>query len=285
MLVLSLFPGIGILDRGFEAEGFCVVRGPDILWGGDIRRFHVEPGRFDGIIGGPPCQDFSKKRRTPPTGEGLEMLNEFTRVVTEAQPTWFLMENVPTVPTLQIEGYSIQRFDLNASECGLRQNRPRHFQYGDRRGYVIIVERASKVTDDVEACCMASEGSRSGRRDWATFCELQGLPRDFKLPGMTMMGAYRAVGNGVPVPMARVIACAVTRARAPVGFRICDCGCGRPVTGKQQTATVACRKRLQRQRQRDAVTVTVPGTVTLFECDTPRESHVVNVTPVTQLSL
>lgn len=35
-LVLSLFPGIGLLDRGFEAEGFCVVRGPDLLWGGDV---------------------------------------------------------------------------------------------------------------------------------------------------------------------------------------------------------------------------------------------------------
>jgi len=28
-LVLSLFPGIGLLDRAFEEEGFTVVRGPD----------------------------------------------------------------------------------------------------------------------------------------------------------------------------------------------------------------------------------------------------------------
>lgn len=31
MLVLSLFPGIGLLDRGFEDLGFCVVRGPDLI--------------------------------------------------------------------------------------------------------------------------------------------------------------------------------------------------------------------------------------------------------------
>ncbi len=31
-LVLSLFPGIGLLDRAFELEGFTVVRGPDVLW-------------------------------------------------------------------------------------------------------------------------------------------------------------------------------------------------------------------------------------------------------------
>jgi hypothetical protein len=39
-LVLSLFPGIGLLDRAFEEAGFCVVRGPDLLWGGDVRVFH-----------------------------------------------------------------------------------------------------------------------------------------------------------------------------------------------------------------------------------------------------
>lgn len=61
-LVLSLFPGIGLLDMAFEEAGFCVVRGPDLLWGGDIRRFHPPAGRFDGVIGGPPCQAFSRLR-------------------------------------------------------------------------------------------------------------------------------------------------------------------------------------------------------------------------------
>src|SRR5713226_9467971 len=59
-LVLSLFPGIGLLDMAFEEEGFCVVRGPDVLWGGDIRRFHPPAGVFAGVIGGPPCQAFSR---------------------------------------------------------------------------------------------------------------------------------------------------------------------------------------------------------------------------------
>ena len=58
-LVLSLFPGIGLLDMAFAEEGFCIVRGPDLLWGGDIRRFHP-PAVFDGVIGGPPCQAFSR---------------------------------------------------------------------------------------------------------------------------------------------------------------------------------------------------------------------------------
>src|SRR5258705_4889994 len=57
-LVLSLFPGIGLLDMAFEAEGFCVVRGPDVLWGGDVRRFSPPAGVFQGVIGRPPPQDF-----------------------------------------------------------------------------------------------------------------------------------------------------------------------------------------------------------------------------------
>jgi DNA (cytosine-5)-methyltransferase 1 len=261
-LVLSLFPGIDMLGRGFEAEGFCVVRGPDLIYGGDIREFHPLHDRFDGVIGGPPCQDFSKARRCEPTGYGLEMLNEFTRCVIEAQPLWFLMENVPTVPTIEVEGYSIQRFDLNASECGLNQNRPRHFQFGHRLGCIVIIERGA-ASQNVERCCVASESNKVGRRTWSHFCELQGLPTDFDLPGMSRSAKYTAVGNGVPLPVARVIACAVKAARAPVGFRVCDCGCGRLVTGKHMTATVACRKRLQRKR--DSVGVTVPGAVTLFD--------------------
>jgi DNA (cytosine-5)-methyltransferase 1 len=55
-LVLSLFPGLDGLGLAFELEGFTVVRGPDVLWGGDIRRFSPPAGRFEGIIGGPPCQ-------------------------------------------------------------------------------------------------------------------------------------------------------------------------------------------------------------------------------------
>jgi len=34
--VLSLFPGIGLLDSAFEEQGFTVVRGPDLLWSDDL---------------------------------------------------------------------------------------------------------------------------------------------------------------------------------------------------------------------------------------------------------
>lgn len=91
--VLSLFPGADLLGKAFEEVGFCVVRGPDILWGGDIKDFHVPPGKFDGVIGGPPCQKFSAANQTNKDAH-LNLIPEFLRVIEEARPKWAVMENV-----------------------------------------------------------------------------------------------------------------------------------------------------------------------------------------------
>lgn len=273
MLILSIFPGIDMLGRGFEQEGFCVVRGPDMIWGGDIRSFHVPPGSFNGVIGGPPCQDFSNARRTIPTGQGLAMLNEFTRVVVEAQPDWWLLENVERVPDVTIDGYTTQRLDLNARECGMIQHRRRHFQFGSpvNQPLTVIPQRTSPAAQSrIEPTCMATEGSKSNRRSWADFCELQGLHRDFDLPGLSIEAKYRAVGNGVPIPMARTMARAIREAViAPASStaaqsRLCVCGCGRLLTGQrsdQRSATPACRKRLEKRR-RESSTAAMPGAFT-----------------------
>lgn len=252
-LVLSLFPGAGLLDRGFELAGYVVLRGPDTLFGQDIRRFtlaHVA-GRLAGIIGGPPCQDFSRARRRPPTGHGAAMLAEFRRLVTEAQPDWWLMENVPTVPDMQIAGYVTQRFNLFASEFGLRQKRNRSFQFGSRDGLPISVLRRTQSHFRLRPAALASDGSRGGRRrrTFADHCELQGLPRSFNLPGLSRSAKFRAVGNGVPVPMAHAVACAIRDQAVTVGLKLCRCGCGRVVTPRAVTATPACRKRMERKRR------------------------------------
>ena len=102
-LVLSLFPGIGLLDRAFEEEGFCVVRGPDLLWGGDVDRFHPPAGRFTGVVGGPPCQCFvayANLNRSIGNRVAPDKTGEFARCVVEAAPEWFLMENSPNVPDM-----------------------------------------------------------------------------------------------------------------------------------------------------------------------------------------
>ncbi|MFT3847854.1 MAG: DNA cytosine methyltransferase [Propionivibrio sp.] len=104
-------------------------------------------------------------------------------------------------------------------------------------------------TPILERCCVASEGAQTDRRTWSDFCELQGLPKDFRLDQFTQSARYRAVGNGVPVPMARTMARAVLNARPAAQVRVCLCGCGREVDGKAITAGPSCRKRMQRKRE------------------------------------
>lgn len=236
MLVLSLFPGIGLLDRGFEDAGFCVVRGPDLIFGGDIRKFTAMSGKFDGIIGGPPCQDFSKARRTDPTGNGLEMLEQFKRIVLQASPVWWLAENVPGVPDIRIEGYSWQRLDLNAADFGSKQRRLRHIQFGTTDGTQLMIDRPSGNRGG-ESTVTANDN-----RPIEELVTLQGLPVGFDIPAFTRSGLARAIGNGVPYPIARALAESV-KIRCDWG-RLCACECGRRVTGRQLTATGACRKRI-----------------------------------------
>ena len=255
-LVLSLFHGVDLFGRGFEQEGFCVVRAAEIILGYDIRDFHAPRGRFDGIIAGTPCQDFSTARRTPPTNYGLSMIEEFTRLVAEASPTWFVLENVPSVPSIEIEGYTVQRFDLRSDECGGVQRRLRHFQFGSRSGLILDIKRNPRLKkNELQPTAMSSEGRRGTRRTFAEFCRVQGLPDDFDLPDFTTQGKYKAVGNGVDVRVARTIARAVRESASAVTTqrvtqRFCACSCGRILTGQrsQRSATPSCRKRLQMKK-------------------------------------
>lgn len=246
-LLLSLFPGIDMMGKGFELSGFCVVRGPDKIFGGDVREFNPPP-LFTGIFGGSPCQDFSRQRRADRTGYGLEMIGEFKRIVLSCLPDWWLLENVPGSPDVFIPPYSWQRIDMRASEFGLKQSRLRHIQFGHIDGKVLSIERAGDE-EHLEPCCMATEGKRSNRRDFEKFCSLQGLPPGFDLPFFRESAKYTAVGNGVPVPMAQALAEGIKNLREK-GTAVCACSCGRLVNGRIY-ATTACRVRAYRRRQEE----------------------------------
>lgn len=134
--MLSLFPGIGLLDRAFELEGFTVVRGPDAIWGGDIRMFHPPAGVFAGVIGGPPCQTFSQLANLV-RAQGHEpkfgnLIPEFERCVAEAAPAWFVMENVPGAPVPVVAGYGVHTQRLNNRWLGEEQHRLRAWSFGTR---------------------------------------------------------------------------------------------------------------------------------------------------------
>jgi DNA (cytosine-5)-methyltransferase 1 len=205
-LVLSLFPGIGLLDRAFEEEGFAVVRGPDLLWGGDIRRFHVPRDRFNGVIGGPPCKGESNLAHLNGT-PGASMQDEFRRVVEEARPAWWVMEAVIRHPAPYIT-------TLNPRWLGEKQNRVRHFH--SNLNLAPHVPFVALEDPEFKHAVLAGHGPAVGKvvngiakYSWAEHCRLQGLPEDFDLLGFTRQAKYEAVGNGVPLVLGRAIARAV----------------------------------------------------------------------------
>lgn len=152
-LVLSLFPGIGLLDMAFEEAGFCVVRGPDLIWGGDIHSFHPPVGRFDGVIGGPPCQAFSQLRHIV-EANGFQtapnLIPEFERIVSEGAPTWFLMENVPAAPLPVIPPYHVSAQVVCDHWVGGQTGRERRFSFGSINQHRFFVETQALHRVDVE---------------------------------------------------------------------------------------------------------------------------------------
>ncbi len=252
-LTLSLFPGLDLLGLAFEAEGFCVVRGPDPITAGDVRNFRPARGMANGIIAGSPCQDFSRARRSSPTGYGVAMLAEFSRIVREVQPAWWLLENVPAVPDVSFAGYSWQRIDVDAAWYG-PQRRRRVIQFGSSSGAVIEVAKG-KPAANAQPTVTAGD-----TRPLQTVAELQGLPPSFRPPGWTERGLRRAIGNGVPIYLGRELARAVRRAYGDangeacngVTVRRCGCACGRPVFGRAVFYDATCRKRSHRRQARTA---------------------------------
>lgn len=231
-LVLSLFPGIGLLDMAFEEAGFCVVRGPDLLWGGDIRRFHPPAGRFDGVIGGPPCQPHSDATigHAPKHECGIQ---DFARVIRECAPRsgpdwiagiWWVMEQVPSAPAPFNVGMRC-RLELDAWDFGATQRRRRAFCSNLPLRPVPI---ALNPCQDPLPTVLATEhkysagsndkrraGRKLGRR--MTLAEVNvamGLPEGWATPALTKAASYEVRGNGVPLPMGRAIAQAVKAAIA-----------------------------------------------------------------------
>jgi DNA (cytosine-5)-methyltransferase 1 len=135
-----------LLDRAFEAEGFTVVRGPDPIFGGDIRDFHVPADKFSGIIGGPPCQHWTRLMfLNPNAGKGMGwVVDEYARVVEEAQPEWFVMEEVLYAPMPLVKGYHVWDVVLSDDDVGGVQPRTRRISFGTHDGRMLHVVRHEK---------------------------------------------------------------------------------------------------------------------------------------------
>ena len=168
MKIVDLFSGCGGFSLGARNAGFDLALSFDIdpiltssykmnfpranLILGDVGKLSGEGcvtmagGKVDGIIGGPPCQGFSSIGKRLESDPRRNLLTHFFRVVSEAQPKFFVMENVKGVIQshsfrLLEKSLEIVRSDfdvtepmvLDAAEFGAATKRPRVFVFGFRR--------------------------------------------------------------------------------------------------------------------------------------------------------
>jgi len=132
--VISLFTGAYGLDLGFELAGYRVTVALDISEDsyknlkvnrpkipfllGDIRRFKTDDilreaglkaGEPDVVTGGPPCQPFSPAgKRQALNDPRAAPLMDFIRVIKEAKPKVFVMEEVPGILSARIKHVPIK---------------------------------------------------------------------------------------------------------------------------------------------------------------------------------
>jgi len=112
---LDLYCGLGGWSDGLALEGFEILGveiNPEIaeLYNHpvivkDVRDLDQEDFKgYDLIVGSPPCRDFTTIGRVfghrwkdppNPEGKGMELINAFLTIIKEAEPTYWLMENVP----------------------------------------------------------------------------------------------------------------------------------------------------------------------------------------------
>lgn len=184
LTAISLYTGIGGLDFGFEAAGFdtrvavefdktaCATMNLNRHWPvlcADINELSsseilaaasLRPGEADVLIGGPPCQPFSKSSYWV-RGDALRLddpradtLTAYLRVLRDARPKTFLLENVAGLAfkskdeglRLLVDGikrinqetgtnYRVAWKALNCAEFGVPQIRERVFMVGSRDGH------------------------------------------------------------------------------------------------------------------------------------------------------
>jgi len=245
-LVLSLFPGVDLLGRAFHAKGFSVVLGPDLLWDSRIEDFSCPADRFDGVIAGPPCVNYSDANRRRDTDEGDRLVREFLRVVAEAQPVWWMMENVRNVPDVRLRGYTVQRLDCTDWEFGGGSGRLRHIQFGHRDGHIIRPVR-TQTCRPVTLSPVVTTQAQSRHDRFSRRCAKMGVTA-LRLAALTPAARRRIIGNGVPHGIGTALADAVLSC-GPVTEHDCVCGCGRSVSPGGPHALPACRQRMCRRRK------------------------------------
>ncbi|HEY4186933.1 MAG TPA: DNA cytosine methyltransferase [Polyangia bacterium] len=223
--VVSLYSGAGGLDYGFEAAGFetvvaleidhnCCetlrrnrpwpviersvfeVPSEEILEVGGVRR-----GEIDVLVGGPPCQPFSKagywargdaRRLADPRSDTL---GAYLRVVEDLRPQTFLLENVEGLSYSEKDeglGLILNRIkDINrrtrsnyrphfqvvrAAEFGVPQQRERFVLVASREGDAFSFPQGTHSAADPRNGQLSKPATEPFRTAWDALADLQPAP-------------------------------------------------------------------------------------------------------------
>jgi DNA (cytosine-5)-methyltransferase 1 len=228
---ISLFSGAGGLDVGAEQAGAKIVRCVEFdddavktlrLNMPEIRVDHADITTLDFhehrdsrrpkiVIGGPPCQPFSKNGYWVKNENRLierdsrNMLSEFLRAVSEALPEGFLFENVESIlhptnkqavrtflDTAEAMGYRCTLYRANSADFGVPQRRKRVVIFGVRgKGATIPMPKGThSATPD--------EDGLNAHRGVGSFIAGYDKPQYFEPSEITSDGTYASELRHVP---------------------------------------------------------------------------------------
>jgi hypothetical protein len=96
-IILDLCAGSGSWSQHYEADGYDVRR---VTWPErDVRTYQIPKGVVWGVLAAPPCTEFSLAKNGHEHGltrdfvEGMACVNACVRIVQQARPQWWALEN------------------------------------------------------------------------------------------------------------------------------------------------------------------------------------------------